>query len=250
MSAAGFPRGGSAIVGGATFGIGAAPGYTSMELAAKAGLNALADARLTLADVDGLFVCLPDDMLSGLSFAEYLGLHPRITENNRTGGSAFMAHVASAALALHAGLIDVALIAYGAVPRSSRSFVAPPGASVYETPYRVTLAASYALATPAPHARIRDDRRAARRGRGVGAAMGDAQSAGHHARPADDRRLPRLAHGRDAAAGLGLLPGHRWRRRDRDGPRRPCARSLRAAGLCTWGGRRQRRIGTSRRCPT
>ena len=146
MTAEAFPRGRAAIVGGATFGIGEAPGYSSMELAARAGLGALADAGLTLDQVDGLFVCLPDDMLSGLSLAEYLGLRPRMTENNRTGGSAFMSHVVTAALALDARLIDVALIAYGAVPRTSRSFVAPPGASPYETPYKVTLAASYALA--------------------------------------------------------------------------------------------------------
>ncbi len=146
MTGENFPRGRTAIVGGATYGIGEAPGFSSLELAVKAGLGALADANLTLGDVDGLFICLPDDMLSGLSFAEYLGLHPRITENNRTGGSAFMSHVVAAALALDAGLCDVALIAYGAVPRTSRSFIAPPGSSPYETPYGVTLAASYALA--------------------------------------------------------------------------------------------------------
>lgn len=147
MSGDGLPRGRTAIVGGATFGIGEAPGFTATEIAVGAALGALADARLTLADVDALFLCMPDDMLSGLSFAEYLGIHPRLTDNNRTGGSAFMTHVVSAALKLDAGLIDVALIAYGAVPRTSRSFVAPPGASIYETPYAPTLAASYALAT-------------------------------------------------------------------------------------------------------
>jgi acetyl-CoA acetyltransferase len=145
-TAVSFPRGRSAIVGGATFGIGEMPGFTALELAASAGLSALADARLTLADVDGLFVCLPDDMLSGLSLAEYYGLHPLITENNRTGGSAFMSHVVSAALALDAGLCNVALVTYGAVPRTSRSFALPPGGSPYETPFKPSLAASYALA--------------------------------------------------------------------------------------------------------
>jgi acetyl-CoA acetyltransferase len=142
-----FPRGRAAIVGGATFGIGEADGYGSLELAAAAGLLALKDAGLALSDVDGLFVCLPDDMLSGLSLAEYYGLRPRITENNRTGGSAFMTHVIWAALALEARLCDVALIAYGAVSRTGDSFVPPPGSTRYETPYGVTLAAAYALAT-------------------------------------------------------------------------------------------------------
>src|SRR3546814_20442600 len=73
---------------------------------------AIADAGLRLGDVDGLFICLPDDFFAGLSLAEYLGLQPRFTDNNRTGGSAFMSHMATAALALSAGYIDVALIAY------------------------------------------------------------------------------------------------------------------------------------------
>ena len=38
----GFPRGKSAIVGAATFGIGMAPGYSAMELLAKASLAAIA----------------------------------------------------------------------------------------------------------------------------------------------------------------------------------------------------------------
>jgi acetyl-CoA acetyltransferase len=140
-----FLRGRTAIVGGATFGIGEAPGFSALELAASAAVLALADARQPLSQVDGLFICLPEDTLSGLTFAEYLGLRPRLTDNNRTGGSAFMSHVASAALALDAGLCNVAVIAYGAVPRTCKSFVGPAG-SPYETPYRPTLAASYALA--------------------------------------------------------------------------------------------------------
>lgn len=88
-----FSRGKTAIVGASTFGIGEAPGFSSIDLAAKASGLALSEAGLTPADVDGLFICTPDDMLSGLTFAEYLGIHPRITDNNRTGGSAFQSHV-------------------------------------------------------------------------------------------------------------------------------------------------------------
>jgi acetyl-CoA acetyltransferase len=142
-----FPRGKTAIVGTATDGIGEAKGFTSMDLAARAGLKALADAGIGLAEVDYLSVCLPDDMLSGLSLAEYLGIHPRFTNNNRTGGSAFLTHAVSAALAIEAGLCSVALITYGSTPRTQGGkLITPPGSSIYETPYGVTLAASYALA--------------------------------------------------------------------------------------------------------
>lgn len=108
-----FPRGRAAIAGLATFGVGETPGYSSMELTAAAATRAVADAGLTLGDVDALFVCQPDDFFAGLSFAEHLGLRPAYTDNNRTGGSAFMSHMAVAALMLDAGYIDCALIAYG-----------------------------------------------------------------------------------------------------------------------------------------
>jgi len=140
-------RGQAAVIGTGTFGMGEAPGFGSLDLAAGAGLLALRDAGLAVSDVDALYVCTPDDMLSGLSLAEYLGIHPAITGNNRTGGSAFLTHVMSAALALQAGLCKVALITYGSNLRTAGArTVAAPGASPHETPYQLSLAASYALA--------------------------------------------------------------------------------------------------------
>jgi acetyl-CoA acetyltransferase len=144
----GFPRGQTAIVGAATFGIGEAPGLTTMDLAVRASVKALDQAGLAVKDVDALFICLPDDMLSGLSFAEYLGIRPRITENNRTGGSAFHTHVFWAALALAAGECDVAVIAYGSNQRSGTGkLVTPVGRPAWEEPYKPMLPIScYALA--------------------------------------------------------------------------------------------------------
>ncbi len=97
-----FPRARTAIVGGATYGIGEAPGYDSIDLAALASLKALRQANVKLKDVDGLFLALPSDFLSALTFAEYLGIHPKVTDNNRTGGSSFQTHAMWAALALRA----------------------------------------------------------------------------------------------------------------------------------------------------
>lgn len=144
----GFPRGAAAVVGAATFGIGEAPGFTSIDLAAHAALAALDQANLAPSDVDGLFLALPDDMLSGLTFAEYLGIHPKLTDNNRTGGSAFQTHLYWAALALAAGEIDVALIAYGSNQRtSSGKLVTPAQNHRWEEPYKPLMPiSSYALA--------------------------------------------------------------------------------------------------------
>ena len=143
-----FPRGAAAITGLATHGVGEAPGYTSMELTATASRRAIEDAGLRLGDVDALFICLPDDLFAGLSLAEYLGLQPRFTDNNRTGGSAFMSHVATAAMMLAAGYIDVALIAYGSNQRTRGGKLSTPiKSNGWEAPYRPLFPlSSYALA--------------------------------------------------------------------------------------------------------
>jgi acetyl-CoA acetyltransferase len=143
-----FPRGRTAVVGAATFGLGTCPGWSAIELAAEAGYRALADAGLTIADVDGLFGCLPEDFLGGLALAEYFGIAPRITDNNRTGGSSFLNHAITAALALDAGMIDTALIVYGSNQRSAAGrLVSALTGSVYEAPHAARMPiAGYALA--------------------------------------------------------------------------------------------------------
>lgn len=113
-----FPRGKTAIVGASTFGVGEAPGLSNYDLAARASVKALAQAGLTPGDVDGLFMICMGDYLNGLAFSEYLGIHPRITDNNRAGGSSFQTHAIMAALALVTGQCDVALIAYGSNQRT------------------------------------------------------------------------------------------------------------------------------------
>ncbi len=81
---------------------------------------ALADAGLTLADVDG--VCHP---LSSMNFAEFLGVTPRFTDSTMTGGSSFEVHVEHAAAAIAAGLCDVVVDVYAATPRSDRKRQVP-----------------------------------------------------------------------------------------------------------------------------
>jgi len=141
-------RGRTAIVGAATYGLGEAPGMRPLDLAARAAKLALDDAGLALPDVDALFVCTPDDALSGLSAADYLGIRPRFTENNRTGGSAFHSHVIVASLMLEAGLCDTALVMYGSNQRTaSGGLVSMRLPSPYEAPYKpLTPLSSYALA--------------------------------------------------------------------------------------------------------
>lgn len=131
-----FPRGKTAVVGTATFGMGSAPGYTAAELLAKASLAAIADAGLKPSDIDGVFSMLPQDPFCAMSVPEYLGIRPKLVESTRTGGSAFQIHAMWAALALEAGLCDAVLIAYGSNQRSAAGGLVSSGAAPF--PYEQT----------------------------------------------------------------------------------------------------------------
>ncbi|MBL8543354.1 MAG: hypothetical protein JNJ63_06050 [Hyphomonadaceae bacterium] len=143
-----FPRGQTAIVGAATFGVGKAPSFEASDLAAKACVAALSQAGLTLSDVDGLFFCHSTDTMGGLSFAQYLGIQPKVIDNNRLGGSSFQAYVETAAWLLAAGAIDVALVAYGSNQASAAGkLVNTVRPMTYEAPYApLNPVSSYALA--------------------------------------------------------------------------------------------------------
>jgi acetyl-CoA acetyltransferase len=143
-----FPRGRTAIIGAATAGLGKAPDFEASDLAALASVAALEQAGLKLADVDGLFFCHGTDTLGGLSFAQYLGIHPKIVDNSRSGGSAFQSYVELAAWLLNAGAIDTALIAYGSnQATASGKHVGTVQPMRYEAPYRpINPVSSYALA--------------------------------------------------------------------------------------------------------
>jgi acetyl-CoA acetyltransferase len=120
-------------------------------LEARVIREALADAGLTLADVDG--VCHGQ---SSVGLAEYLGIHPRFTESTNTGGSSYEIHVEHAAAAIAAGLCDVVIGVYASTPRSdrrhgrSREFQRPPGPNPmveWELPYGMRMPMGpYALA--------------------------------------------------------------------------------------------------------
>ncbi len=112
-------RGRAAIVGIGQAGCGEAPGFTATELLARASLSALADAGLTVGDVDGIFAATSTHAFPTLSVAEYLGIRPLFFDGTNVGGSSFEAHLVTAALALDAGLCSVALICYGSNQRTA-----------------------------------------------------------------------------------------------------------------------------------
>jgi len=113
--------------------------------------EALADAGLTLADVDG--VCHAQ---SPTVLAEYLGIEARWFDGTMVGGSSYELHVEHAAAAIAAGLCDVVVGVYAATPRSDRRRgggsrrMPPPGPNPsmeWEMPYGLRMPmGAYALA--------------------------------------------------------------------------------------------------------
>ncbi|MCW5656914.1 MAG: thiolase [Burkholderiaceae bacterium] len=143
-------RGSAAIAGAALAGLGEAPGRSSEEIAIEASVKALAEAGLTTRHVDAVFGSLPGNAnpLSGLLIAEMLGIQPKFTDNNRTGGSTFLSYTLMAAMALKEGLCDTALIFYGSNQRTaSGKLISSVKPFAYEAPYApIFPATSYALA--------------------------------------------------------------------------------------------------------
>ena len=150
MSAGSSIRGSAAIVGAALAGLGEAPGRSSEEIAVEASVKALAEAGLTTRHVDAVFGSLPGNAnpLSALLIAEMLGIQPKFTDNNRTGGSTFLSYTLMAAMALKEGLCDTALIFYGSNQRTaSGKLVSSVKPFAHEAPYApIFPATSYALA--------------------------------------------------------------------------------------------------------
>lgn len=138
----------AAIVGAAeTDRIGKLPGMSRLALHAQAAKNALADAGLTLADVDGLF-CAP---AGPNELSEYLNIVPRYVDGTSVGGCSYMIFVRHAVAAIAAGYCDVALIVHGESGRSwidMESAAGPPSGpnGQFEAPFGTSGAATtYAL---------------------------------------------------------------------------------------------------------
>ena len=129
-------RGAAAIVGIGLTEFGELPGRAQMEIMAEAVDHALADAGIAKDRIDGVFGADFTDSLIGLSMAEYLGLNPTVIDGTNIGGSSYVNFLQSAALALQAGLCEVALIAYGSNARSAGRAGRGPGPVPFESVYK------------------------------------------------------------------------------------------------------------------
>jgi acetyl-CoA C-acetyltransferase len=127
------------------------PDKSVAQVHAEVALGAVADAGLSLSDVDAYFCAGDAPGFGPLSMADYLGLKRlRYLDSTETGGSSYLVHVGHAAAAIAEGKCEVALITLAGLPRSrpvprpSASAQAPEAG--FELPFGPTTVSMYALA--------------------------------------------------------------------------------------------------------
>ncbi|HLR29008.1 MAG TPA: thiolase [Paenalcaligenes sp.] len=147
-------RGKAAVVGVGQAGQGVAEGFSEMEILVQAAQRAVADAGLTMQDIDGIATASVSATMWAMPVIEYLGIKPTFIESTMLGGSSFVAHLQAAAHALHSGQCNAVLVCYGSTQRSStlnRAEIASARKKLdpqpYEAPYDpLSPISSYALA--------------------------------------------------------------------------------------------------------
>jgi acetyl-CoA C-acetyltransferase len=127
-----------------------APDKTAYQIHVESARGALADAGLTIQDVDGYFTSGVGP-IGIMSLAQHMNLRPDYLDAQDIGGSSFVSHCLHAAAAIDAGLCSVALVTYGSTASSERFAIGTGGgfmmspADVYEAPYGPTIVGSYAM---------------------------------------------------------------------------------------------------------
>lgn len=130
------------------------PDRTVAEIHSEVIAGALADAGLSLKDVDGYFCAGDVPGMGPLSMLEYLNITPRYVDSTDLGGCAYIAHVMRAADAISRGDCSIALISLGGRPKSDQARVGSAGRiyteanpeAGWETPFSPSLMAGYAMA--------------------------------------------------------------------------------------------------------
>jgi acetyl-CoA acetyltransferase len=117
--------------------LGKLPDHSTLGLHIEGALNAVADAGLTLRDIDGIAtVSAPGPV----QVAHALGIMPDWIDGTGVGGTSFLLHVRHAVAAIRAGYAKTILITHGESGRSRVGAARPPMAASlplgqFEAPY-------------------------------------------------------------------------------------------------------------------
>jgi acetyl-CoA acetyltransferase len=130
------------IIAGAaeTNAVGKLPDYSTLQLHVEAAVNAVADAGLTMRDIDGIATV---NAPGPVQVAHALGITPAYMDGTAVGGTSFLLHVRHAAAAIRAGYARTVLITHGESGRSRVGASPFPrgGSSIpgqFEAPYGTT----------------------------------------------------------------------------------------------------------------
>ena len=142
------------ITGAYDTAVGVLPGSSCMALHAEAAMGAVADAGLTLIDIDGVICAYsfaePHPMLASV-FCEYMGIHPGSCFSIQAGGASACIMVMQAAALVASGQCNHVLVVTGdnRVSGLSRdgavAALAEFGHQQFERPFGTSVPASYAL---------------------------------------------------------------------------------------------------------
>ncbi|GAA1017644.1 thiolase [Acrocarpospora pleiomorpha] len=126
------------IIGAAETDLGRLDDRSELDLHVEAALLALADAGLSLADVDGVTSAVHNPV----DVAHALGVEPTWFDGTTVGGTSFLVHVRHAADAIAAGHANVVLVLHGESRRSTigrhpRPIPADGMMGQFELPYGV-----------------------------------------------------------------------------------------------------------------
>jgi len=114
-------RGKAVIAGVGNTTYGNHPGRDRVDLIVEASRNAISDAGIEKDMLDGVLVKMANSapsILYGQKVSEALGLRPKVGCSLDQGGAANIALISYAAMAIEAGLMEMALICYGDTPRT------------------------------------------------------------------------------------------------------------------------------------
>jgi len=105
------------IIAGAaeTNSVGKLPDYSTLQLHVEAAVNAVADAGMSMRDIDGIATV---NAPGPVQVAHALGITPAYMDGTAVGGTSFLLHVRHAAAAIRAGYASTVLITHGESGRS------------------------------------------------------------------------------------------------------------------------------------
>jgi acetyl-CoA C-acetyltransferase len=134
------------------------PNRHPFEIQAECVLGALANAGMSLPDVDGFATSAALEAegagpFSVIELAEWIGLRPTYFDSTDIGGASPISQIGHAAAAIHAGMAEVVVVSYAANSYSSSvrwgertEDVEREGPGQFEVPYGRTIPSAFALA--------------------------------------------------------------------------------------------------------